>query len=346
MRISLDEALYKGMESYVRELLNDKVLEQSDIKDHKKLLMYACRSKNPRIVEMLINHGCDPTAKSASAYDRIALVHEAAESGSAEILDMVIDAGADPKERSDELQSAMYRAGSVEVAKRLLELGVGFDHPSGRENELECALEDSRFEVAEWLLNSKGGVEGWGDSAALLCKFVGFDLKLEAVKLLLKHGADPSYRTGRGQTAIHQVCFQGDGVNARNDEEAGDVLKLMLDQGLDINAADEEGNTPLHEAVHGDWESVVCTRVLIERGADVNIKNRHGETPLMDAIFSGCVECVSLLLESGASTEGRDRWGRSAIEQAAEQVTIYSGIPEKEHSAEKILDLLSDAVKK
>lgn len=53
---------------------------------------------------------------------------------------------------------------------------------------------------------------------------------------------------------------------------------------------------------------------LIENGADVNARNNRGETPLM-VTFSGDV--VRLLLASGADLSVRDNQGRTAMDKAS-----------------------------
>lgn len=50
--------------------------------------------------------------------------------------------------------------------------------------------------------------------------------------------------------------------------------------------ADDRGRTALHVAAAEGWENTVS--FLIEYGADVNAIDNDGQTPLEDAIHSGC----------------------------------------------------------
>lgn len=49
-------------------------------------------------------------------------------------------------------------------------------------------------------------------------------------------------------------------------ELKGEIVKRLLDHGADINAADENGDTPLIFALRANRESIV--HLLLERGAD------------------------------------------------------------------------------
>ena len=55
-------------------------------------------------------------------------------------------------------------------------------------------------------------------------------------------------------------------------------VKRLLDNGADVNAVNELGNTALHFAVLQDEPVIVY--LLLEAGADVSVKNKYGETPM------------------------------------------------------------------
>lgn len=58
-------------------------------------------------------------------------------------------------------------------------------------------------------------------------------------------------------------------------------------------------------------------RLLIEEGADVNATDRYGRTALMHAAAAGHLEAVELLLEHGAHVWPQDEKGKSALHHAA-----------------------------
>ena len=81
-----------------------------------------------------------------------------------------------------------------------------------------------------------------------------------------------------------------------------DIVKFLLDIGLNKNIIDKYGSTPLHYASSiGYTESV---KVLIEAGANINITNISSETPILKAASNGHTDVVRLLLSVGADFIG------------------------------------------
>lgn len=100
-------------------------------------------------------------------------------------------------------------------------------------------------------------------------------------------------------------------VAARNDH-AGVVMSLLL-AGVDPNVRDAQRNTALHVAVREDSGKAV-EALLKSPGVDVNAINQAGETPLMLAAIRGQLDLVKLLVERGALVNDA---GWSALHYAA-----------------------------
>jgi cytohesin len=83
-----------------------------------------------------------------------------------------------------------------------------------------------------------------------------------------------------------------------------DSLQALLQEGVDINALDEYGETILHHAViTGDARAV---RLLLEHGANVHARGENAGTVLQSAAWLGSVETVQLLLDYGAAQDPQD----------------------------------------
>ena len=66
------------------------------------------------------------------------------------------------------------------------------------------------------------------------------------------------------------------------------VAKLLLQRGANPDAADSDGDTPLHEVARLDdaADNVALVSLLLDKGADPNIRNRAGWRPL-DSAYQG-----------------------------------------------------------
>jgi ankyrin repeat protein len=95
------------------------------------------------------------------------------------------------------------------------------------------------------------------------------------------------------------------------------LLKLLLEYGMDVNAQDKHGNTPLHWAQLRDNEPMV--RLLLKYGADVNAQNNYGNRPLYLAINAGKKSTVSLLLKYGADVNVQNEYGEIPLHMAARE---------------------------
>jgi ankyrin len=97
-----------------------------------------------------------------------------------------------------------------------------------------------------------------------------FSGDVELVKLLLAHGADPHIVSKDNETSLMAACGTGfiNGYSkGRSPAERLETVKLLVQLGEDVNAADNYGITPLMVAANlGDLPVV---EYLLDRGADL-----------------------------------------------------------------------------
>jgi len=101
---------------------------------------------------------------------------------------------------------------------------------------------------------------------------------------------------------------------------AGDVEQVgtLLDQGADIDARSERGETPLILAILAGHDAVA--ERLIERGAATDGRNIGGFTPLHAAAYAGDAAMAELLIAQGADIEdARNKAGVTPLFVAAEE---------------------------
>jgi len=77
------------------------------------------------------------------------------------------------------------------------------------------------------------------------------------------------------------------------------VRSLTSSPGVDVNATDETGSTPLLEAARSGHEDI-C-RILIASGANLKSKDKDGKTALQLAIQGDHDDVVRVLKQAGAN---------------------------------------------
>lgn len=93
-----------------------------------------------------------------------------------------------------------------------------------------------------------------------------------------------------------------------------------------MDVRDDEGRTPLHEAVAGmareNDQRTDVLEALLAAGADPAARDKRGRTPMRHALLGGQLTVYKVLLEAGADPITTDEWGRAAMHAA-----IFGGNP-------------------
>nr|NGX63662.1 Phosphocholine transferase AnkX [Candidatus Anoxychlamydiales bacterium] len=94
-----------------------------------------------------------------------------------------------------------------------------------------------------------------------------------------------------------------------------EIVKYLKENGVDLNAKNDEGQTALIRAVLKGH--LVIVKYLIENGADLNEKSNIGKTALMYAAYCGNLEIVRYLKENRADLNAKNNKGGTALTYTA-----------------------------
>ena len=94
-------------------------------------------------------------------------------------------------------------------------------------------------------------------------------------------------------------------------EENVEIITLLLENGVDVNVQNKNGETALILASMFGYIEIV--KLLLENGAVVDTKEALGMTALMVASGEGHLEIVKILLKNGADLNVKDNYNNTAL---------------------------------
>lgn len=133
---------------------------------------------------------------------------------------------------------------------------------------------------------------------------------LEGMKTAFFNGANPIETNNYGSGCLHTAVYKN----------SIPCVDYLLDQGLDINSLNNQGQTPLHEAAElfKKSDSPAMIRHLASKGASIDAQDNKGLTPLHCAVSSYNIGAIQCLLELNANPLLRNNDNKTAIDLARE----------------------------
>lgn len=116
----------------------------------------------------------------------------------------------------------------------------------------------------------------------------------ELVKSLVEAGADTNLVSDVDDQPPLTLAIRLDDL---------EILKLLIDNGADVNGMDGQGRTPLFKTLKPDRPA--ARQFLIDNGADVNKSLNGGVTVIVEAISSRNIGATSQLIASSADIDGK-----------------------------------------
>lgn len=263
-------------------------------------LLCAAENGDAEKVKGLLESGADVNAESR--YGQMAL-HLAAIEGHADIVIILLKGGADVNAKTASFDQTPLHvavsAGRLEVVKALLDNDADITFPGGDCDDcfggctgtpLIVAAANGHIDIARLLLDRGAGLQEDGTeiNAALMSALFGGHVDIAA--LLLEKGADAGAKSDPFEiTALIIAVAAG----------RGDMVKILIDNGANVNQGGHEGTTPLIMAVEKGHADVV--KLLLTEGADVNAKDNDDMTALMHAERMGRKAIANLIGEAEAN---------------------------------------------
>ncbi|KAK2923678.1 Ankyrin repeat [Fusarium oxysporum f. sp. vasinfectum] len=272
-------------------------------------------------VEFLLNVGADP---NTCGVQDIHILLLAIEKGNEKVTKLLLEKGASINAKNTAAETPLHIAaqkkGSVATMEALLSYGAEIDaRDSCGRTPLTWAANQASIEEIEFLIGqgADATAQDIQDETCIHKAMRRKNATLEIVRFLLRNGARADARSESGQTCLHTFRPWGAVIPF-----ISDLIQLVTSRGTDINANDNDGNTPLHLMTKcGNVENL--STFADQPGLDLNARNRLGKTPLhVAALRSPSVhgtEILAMLIKKGADVNSLDNEARTPLDDAMER---------------------------
>ncbi|MCU0863742.1 MAG: ankyrin repeat domain-containing protein [Planctomycetes bacterium] len=254
---------------------------------------------------MLLDSGEPIDACSAGKFGGSTLLHDAAASDAGASIDLLLARGMQVdvlcRDGSTPLQMAVF-AVAIQATQTLIAKGAS----------LQRGPELLTLVCSELV---PGRDEGEGQRRRRLAQVLldhGVPLDVFAAISLDRH-ADLRRLLAAEPAAVNRKRQQPWLVRAARCADV-EAVRILLDAGADVAAAEKGGYTALH------WAAFLgvpeCVELLLARGAPVSPPAGNGLTPLHESVRCGHPALAARLLRAGADREAKDHEGKRPLDHA------------------------------
>jgi ankyrin repeat protein len=265
----------------------------------------------PEITKLLLDKGADPNAGSYPA------LIQAANCQSIEVLDMLLEKGADPNK-----QGVSVFDGTIAIKGM-----IATEKAKGKD------ANKTTLKIWEDMVKNAKPVTVKAKAIELVVQQTNC---VYALKKLIEAGADVKAVDENGGTILHrfavfgmtqqmrkELCQKGSpaienfGIKVpdwyKNLDETRngtpeEMLKVLLEQGLDLEAQDKTGHTPFQASLASGFSTKKeIMLALINAGANVNVEHEQEGKAITLATKTGQTEVVKAMLAKGADVNAESR---------------------------------------
>ncbi|XP_046326312.2 protein phosphatase 1 regulatory subunit 12A-like isoform X3 [Haliotis rufescens] len=227
------------------------------------IFLAACSSGDREEVTRLLDRGADINTANV---DGLTALHQACIDDNLEMVEFLVEKVADVDVCDNEGWTPLHATAScgfTEIARYLIKMGANI---AAVNNDGDLPIDICEDEEMENLLQAE--LDKQGIDADEARKEEENRMLADANQWLNSRIIKEKKHAKTGATALHVAAAKGYIT----------VVKVLLQAGVDINAEDNDGWTPLHAAAH--WAQCEACQMLVEQLCDMEKKNTAGQTAL------------------------------------------------------------------
>ena len=297
-----------------------------DLKRESYILSYAMENSDENIVKYLVENGADMYSYEITA------LYQAVLNLNPKLVEYFLDKGA-----------SIEKAGGTDVYGNIMMAAAGSKFNNSNDKSpvdltlLEKSAENSA-KITEMLIGKadKNIINDSLEGKTPLIIAVG-NSYIDTAKILIENGANINAVDIEGWSALSYAINNGDieiaklllenkvkikdelliAIKSPIVESRINIMKLLIENGANINYTDENGFNPLNIAIEsGDME---LTKFLITNGANVNSLMQDGVSLIGYAIAQNNMDLLQILIENGANVNytGGDSWANTPLQTAS-----------------------------
>lgn len=182
---------------------------------------------------------------------------------------------------------------------------------------LQWAALNNRIAEVNFLLSKGSAINQQDSTGQTALHWAAVRGSLPVIETLLRNDANIDIKDNRGYTACHVAAQYG---------QTAALYHLALKWGVDIDAPDNDGRTPIHWAAYKGFADTI--RLLLVLDARYSAPDKEGCTPLHWAAIKGNGEACTVLLQGGSINvlNQKDVTGMTPAQLAVEKGHRYLGL--------------------
>lgn len=257
----------------------------------------AARNGDTEVVRLLLQHDVNANQGAIYGFNPLML---AAGKGCLDSVTLLLDNGADSNSCDDLGQTPLHfaaRRGVTDVVKCLLQHNANlFAKTRNGETVLHLAA-STCLELVIFFVDQGADIHAKGTKGRTPLHVAAANGQSDTVNFFLTCGVNINSRDVSGCTALSYAI-----------QESHMTAKILIERECEVKLRDLGGNCVddgiLESAAYKGFKDIL--KLLHDRGVPLDAVNRSGKTPLMTAAEAGKCDVMAFLLDQGANINGLD----------------------------------------